>query len=863
MLDMGAIRARVYRLSAIILSLSITLSILLATLIPASAGDSSRLSLPDSEENYDSQLAMMSAIAPQNNSSALIAESRFDLDDEGWTVNRDGMGPTHQAAGGNPSGHISASDGEWDPNWYWYWVAPDKFLSDISAAYGGTLSFDLMQSQTDNQISPDDRYLSGDVFLEGIDTDLVLDLPVNPGTDWTRYTLLLHESAGWTKNSHNGFPATADEIIAVLSNVESIKIRGEYRHGPDSGGLDNVVLQGRMSCPTADDLIVTNGMTCWLEAGNHTYNSITIENRGNVLVSSDLDQGTGVTLITDEMRIETGGRLSADATGYISGHGPGSPLDCGPAGHGGWGGGRDDALGEPYGDFYYPIALGSGGQSCTDEFSRTYPGGAGGGAIKLVVQGSLTIDGSLTARGGDGGLWFPGEFAWSTGPGSGGSIWIEAGNLSGTGSIDADGGSGLEDGGELLGYGGAGGRISIYASASTFSGIVRAQGGAGTHDDDWGGPGTVYWGTETRLVVDNGAHDAQSAALMEGDYSLTSIELTGYGHLEVLGEGSRLAVATDATSGDGSSRLKAFGTVVAPSSFTISGIALDIEGELSGVSDLIIAGDASLLLHAHTPLHSGAYTFDSLTIQSGGLLTLAPYDNGDEDYSNDAPFELEANSLTVESGAVITADGFGYSSGRGPGRGEDATGSGTYSGGAGYGAPGGEGYGDIPGGPAYGDMFQPLDLGSGGGRDRFGNPSGGIGGGAIKLVVAGTLHVDGAISASALDDSFQGGGSGGSIWIEAGRFDGSGHIKADGGSACEADTRCGGGGAGGRIAVYADAIDPGLSFSAAGGEEGRPGGDGTIGYATQLAWPAYAGQAGRSCAGHWRADLHQRTGCCG
>ena len=40
MLDMSAIRARAFKLTAIILSLSITLSILLTALIPASAGDS-------------------------------------------------------------------------------------------------------------------------------------------------------------------------------------------------------------------------------------------------------------------------------------------------------------------------------------------------------------------------------------------------------------------------------------------------------------------------------------------------------------------------------------------------------------------------------------------------------------------------------------------------------------------------------------------------------------------------------------------------------------------------------------------------------------------------------------------------------
>ena len=61
------------------------------------------------------------------------------------------------------------------------------------------------------------------------------------------------------------------------------------------------------------------------------------------------------------------------------------------------------------------------------------------------------------------------------GGGSGGSIWLTAGALAGTGTIAADGGAGeLYDGG-----GGGGGRIAIYTPLNVFGGLVSAAGGNG------------------------------------------------------------------------------------------------------------------------------------------------------------------------------------------------------------------------------------------------------------------------------------------------------------------------------------------------------------------------------------------------
>jgi hypothetical protein len=74
------------------------------------------------------------------------------------------------------------------------------------------------------------------------------------------------------------------------------------------------------------------------------------------------------------------------------------------------------------------------------------------------------------------------------------------------------------------------------------------------------------------------------------------------------------------------------------------------------------------------------------------------------------------------------------------------------------------------------------------------------------MIVGGALRVDGIISANGSDSYNHGGGSGGSIWLTASNFDGTGLLQANGGYGAQAgDTsNGGGGGGGGRIAVYFD-----------------------------------------------------------
>ena len=102
-------------------------------------------------------------------------------------------------------------------------------------------------------------------------------------------------------------------------------------------------------------------------------------------------------------------------------------------------------------------------------------------------------------------------------------------------------------------------------------------------------------------------------------------------------------------------------------------------------------------------------------------------------------------------------------------------------------------------GSFYGDFQRPEAFGSSGGGGSGDTIA--YGGGVLRITTTRMIH-DGSISVNgeaALESSDNGGGSGGSVFIVASNFDGSGIIQANGGAG---GGNAGGGGSGGRIAVY-------------------------------------------------------------
>jgi len=279
--------------------------------------------------------------------------------------------------------------------------------------------------------------------------------------------------------------------VVPFSRTNAMSIDGKL--GSDSeernDGFWEVLVKGFFqtpSCATSGDLVVPDGETCSLAAGEYTFNSIIIESGGTLIALGNTTLNQGVTINAANIIIHANGKIKADGVGFPSASGPGAggigageSFTSGGAGYGAIGQTSNGSGGSIYGDPYNPTVLGSGGGPGKGiVFWRD--GGTGGGALKLVVTNELVISGKISADGTMGGD--------RSGGGSGGSIWIVSNLLTGNGIIESKGGSG---GGSSpnIGGAGAGGRIAVYAVTENHSLTFSASGGPGWESE---GEGTIY-----------------------------------------------------------------------------------------------------------------------------------------------------------------------------------------------------------------------------------------------------------------------------------------------------------------------------------------------------------------------------------
>jgi len=179
--------------------------------------------------------------------------------------------------------------------------------------------------------------------------------------------------------------------------------------------------------------------------------------------------GVGVTLRAANMVVAAGSKISADGQGYETSQGPGAgPTQNDGGSYGGRGGWNS---GTTYGSATAPTDLGSGGGSDTGDWSH------GGGAIRLDVSETLTLDGEVTANGMIATSWWGSNVSG----GAGGSIYVTAGTLTGSGTFAANGASG-----PYYGVGGGGGRIAVYyRDGSSFTGFASSTASAGPARDGY------------------------------------------------------------------------------------------------------------------------------------------------------------------------------------------------------------------------------------------------------------------------------------------------------------------------------------------------------------------------------------------
>nr|MBP7829591.1 hypothetical protein [Kiritimatiellia bacterium] len=327
------------------------------------------------------------------------------------------------------------------------------------------------------------------------------------------------------------------------------------------------------------------------------------------------------------------------------------------------------------------------------------------------------------------------------GGGAGGSIWLTVGTLCGVGQIRANGGYAVWQAGS-----GGGGRVAIYyADASGFDLTSNVQ-ASGWHASSaaHGGAGTIYLKKEdtgeARLLVNN-QPAGLAGAQTELGISQPTLPLEAC-NAQVVITGA-MAVAS------------------------ISGTNATIYQNAA-----LTAPDDHLVVDGWTWVPAYSQTWANVTVTNRGKITHTVTD------TNGLRLWV-AGTLNVATNSAIDVSGGGTKN----------TSLNAYVGGS-YGGRGGN-YGANLSPLCYGDIRYP---------DVFGGGSYYYAGGGIIRIVAGTLQVDGTVSADGLTTTGgnQGGSAGGSIWLSVGTLRGGGQIRANGGNATW--QACGGGG--GRIAVY-------------------------------------------------------------
>ncbi|MEK6854988.1 MAG: hypothetical protein AABX73_02085, partial [Nanoarchaeota archaeon] len=333
--------------------------------------------------------------------------------------------------------------------------------------------------------------VNGLINMNGIDTFSGSLSTGAGGSIWLRAKSIkgkgkLTADGGGTMRSAGGGGRIRFDFNNTLSYSGSINVRGSFG---TEGGVYSDMRSQFGSFSFSSQLHDSNNYTypsTWdingsfgLAAGNYTIlGDLNISRKDNartvLVVKSSFPNnltlnGEGVVLnVTGNVIIEDGSLIDGSGEGLKEQVGPGRGGTSQGGPHGGAGGGNTRAI---YGNLKNPYSLGSGG----DE-------GTGGGAVYIHTNGSVIINGKILVNGFN-------MTCTACASGAGGSIFIEANNITGNGTIDAGGGTFLQRGA------GGGGLIALVANTITYDGLIKNDGGlmtaAGATGINGSG-GTVY-----------------------------------------------------------------------------------------------------------------------------------------------------------------------------------------------------------------------------------------------------------------------------------------------------------------------------------------------------------------------------------
>lgn len=510
------------------------------------------------------------------------------------------------------------------------------------------------------------------------------------------------------------------------------------------------------TCLTVTDNVV-------LQGGSWTHPVSIYQTSGNPYTLSEMRANAHYRMkieVKGDMSIASAAKLNADSKGYWR-------YATGKSIYGSHGGFRNSSTLDPYGDVKHPVDIGSCTCAGTDSLGKT---AAGGGAIHLVVGGTLTVNGVISADGNN-------NYA---GGSSAGSVYVEANAVTGAGSIHANGVKPTTDK-----EAGAGGRVAVIATTSVSDTVQLAATAGGAY---YSGAGTVYVKTADdnngRLYIANTLNTQVGyncrTPITDGDWTFDAIYVDQCAKL-CIGEGKTLTLPNGLASVHGGTGSAAY-----------NGILL--------AGGTLAAGDGDQTM-------SGKWTFEStkpytfpgnLTLENGARLGLFRLLQSGTNNVLTCDYTVNGD-LTIGADSSVDVSQIYHSSGV----------NGTLP-------PSLHGGWSVYDNPSknypcasntYDSVFHPHFPGMTPNKSYYGS-------GVLKLQVAGVLTVDGTIGAyGSVSDSTSDNipaAPGGSIDIVAGSLSGSGKIDASGAAG---RYNYAGGGGGGRIAVRL--TDSNADFSSA------------------------------------------------
>ena len=467
-----------------------------------------------------------------------------------------------------------------------------------------------------------------------------------------------------------------------------------------------------------------------------------------------------------DLTVASGAQITATGKGYDTCHYPAGSA-CGVHG------GSANDLSLVYGDLKHPVDIGSAGSTS---------GFKGGGAVHLVVTGDATIDGTLAARPSTGSTQNDTRYK---GHGAGGSIYLSAASVAGSGSITAAG-YGFDSSWQRPG--GAGGRIAVVCTSATSLGISTSKlmcNGSIASYGNTTGAGTIFVKTAAQdngtLIVDNAFAGANFEAFWPTKRGVTPIPA---------GETWTLDEVV----------FRRYGVLCVPEGTTLSVPLSGVSATTSDRTGGILYEGGTLNIGSAPYTFTGGWTFQAdVPYTFNGDVTVTGGANiGGLRFSGNYTNDFAQCDVTVEGDLTIASDGYASVTMAGPVEANKDGGAFPRHGGQ---------YASLSGNKCYGSVFAPVLPGYFAQDGDHGKA--GVGGGVLKLSVTGDLVVDGSVTAGSAV-FFKSSAAAGSVSITAKTLSGSGSITANG-AAGSIQWDPGYNGVGGRIAVRVTGEDVGTT----------------------------------------------------